>query len=73
MLAPPSLGPAVKAAEKVSAASSLYLSHKLQRDMTSCMIVAMRGRETFMDNRKLRIVSGAEGFGKGAGGVGVGV
>ena len=26
-----------------------------------------------MDDRKLRIVSGAEGFGKGAGGVGVGV
>ena len=72
-LAPPSLVAAVNAEEAVSAASSLYLSHRLQRDMISCMMVAMRGRETFMDDRKLRIASDGEGFGeglgKGAGGV----
>ena len=69
MLAPPSLVPAVNAEEAVSAASSLYLSHRLQRDMISCMMVATRGRETFMDDRKLRIVSGGEGLDEGAGGV----
>jgi hypothetical protein len=61
-LLPPPPALALGVAEEVSAASSLYRSHKDQRDMISCMMVAMRGRETFIEAKKLRMVSGGVVF-----------
>jgi len=53
---------ALGVAAEASAASSLYRSHKVHRKMISSMIVPMRCKETFIEDKKLKMVSGGVVF-----------